>query len=107
MPREPDFSSYFAYDFCVNMATLATLTGNPGDVSTWTTAASNLYSALQTYCWDATNGWFQPVMTPSSPSGGQSNSLGQFRRSRPTGAFRRYGRVSRRSRRLRRCARRS
>lgn len=77
-PSGCDWTTAMAYDFCVQMGSLATSTGNSGDAATWATWASDLRSALRTYCWDTSQGWFQPTMTSGSSSGGQADSLGRF-----------------------------
>jgi hypothetical protein len=86
-PAGDDWLTSIAYDFCVHMAYLASVTGNSGDVATWDSEAAAYKSAIRTYCWDATQGWFQPVMTPSSPSGGQADSLGRFQAVKTYRAF--------------------
>lgn len=77
-PSGEVWTSAMAYDFCVHMAALAAATGNSSDVAGWNTAATNLRTAIQTYCWDSGTGWYQPTMTAASPNGGQVDNLGRF-----------------------------
>lgn len=86
-PAGDDWLTSMAYDFCVHMAYLASVTGHGGDVATWNSEATAYRNSIRTYCWDVGQGWFQPVMTPTSPSGGQSDSLGRFQAVRTYRAF--------------------
>lgn len=77
-PSGDDWTMAMAYDFCLQMSALAAATGNSADVAGWNTTAADYKAAIQTYCWDASQGWFQPTMTAASPNGGVAGNLGKF-----------------------------
>lgn len=86
-PSGDDWTTAMAYDFALQMSALATATGNTADVAGWNTAATDYRAAIQTYCWDAGMGWFQPTMTAASPNGGVAGNLGRFNQVRTYRAF--------------------
>lgn len=77
-PSGDDWTTSIAHDLCVSMSKIAEALAITADIAGWDSDAAAFKSALRTYCWDATQGWYQSTMKSTSPSGGQGDNLGRF-----------------------------
>lgn len=61
-PKGDVVTTSLAYDYCVQMSTLATIIGQPqSEIDFWNLWSGRFKTAVQTYCWNPTINWYVPV----------------------------------------------